>query len=208
MSEERKKAVAKMFAALDPKKTGKVSLEDLSKWYSVDKNPDFISGKKTREELVKEFLAYFEKAPTYKDGYITKEDFFDYFTNLSTLMVDDDLFMEIVEEGFKAPEEEKQDDEEMMKERVDTLVKTMRNRLLTQAKTQDEYLLRNLLNQYENDKSRGISVDELIWVLNKLGIAVDRKYVEGLFKNFDLNNDGAVDYEEFCSFMIENPYTK
>jgi len=208
MSEERKKEVAKIFAGLDPEKTGKVLLDDLSKWYSVDKNPDFISGKKTREELVKEFLAYFEKVPTYKDGYITKDDFFDYFNNLSTLMTDDEKFAEMVGEEFKAPEDQKKDDEEMMRERVDTLVKTMRNRLLTQAKTQDEYYLRSLLNQYDNDKSVGISVDQLIWVLLKLGIAVDRKYVEALFKRFPLNNSGAIDYEEFCTFMIQNPYTK
>eukprot|EP00826_Nyctotherus_ovalis_P036661 TRINITY_DN3273_c0_g1_i18.p1 TRINITY_DN3273_c0_g1~~TRINITY_DN3273_c0_g1_i18.p1 ORF type:complete len:215 (-),score=103.12 TRINITY_DN3273_c0_g1_i18:68-712(-) len=208
LSEERKKAVEKIFAGLDPKKTGKVSIDDLCKWYSVDKNPDFISGKKTREELLKEFLAYFEHYPTYKDGYITKDDFFDYFANISTLMIDDDQFAEMLEETLKAPEEEKGEDEEMIKERVDTLVKTVRNRLLTLAKTQDEYFLRNLLNQYDSDKSGGIDVEELTWLLYKLGIAVDRKYIEALLKRFDLNNSGAIDYEEFCSFIIENPYTK
>lgn len=42
----------------------------------MEKNPLFKAGKKTKEELLKEFLNQFE---TTKDGKVTKEEFYDYF---------------------------------------------------------------------------------------------------------------------------------
>lgn len=218
MNKERKIEVEKLYEKLDPDNTGKIRIEDIRKIYSLysaENHPDFKSGKKTKEELTNEFVKKFENVCKNQEGIITKEEFFDVFTDISTLAPNDDYFISLVGEPEAIPASAvigtvKSDKEEELvpKERVDALINTVRAKLLTLSKTQDEYLLRKLLDEYDTDRSGGISVDEFIWLLYKLGIAVEKKYVLALFERFDLNKSGAIDYEEFCYILTQHTYTR
>ena len=76
------------------------------------------------------------------------------------------------------------------------------------AKTQDEYMLRKLFHEMDSDKSGYVTPDELLAMLYKLGIDVENKYMLALFKKFDKNKSGTIELEEFCTFIINNPYAK
>lgn len=52
--------VKKAFAALDRDGSGKITTSDIEGIYDVSMNPEFLEGKKTREEIFKEFLNNFE----------------------------------------------------------------------------------------------------------------------------------------------------
>ena len=54
--------------------------------------------------------------------------------------------------------------------------------------------------------SGDLTIDELQGMLAKLGISADRKYMRGLFRKFDANDNGVIEFEEFCSFLINDPY--
>jgi Ca2+-binding EF-hand superfamily protein len=43
-------------------------------------------------------------------------------------------------------------------------------------------------------------------ILNKLGISCDRKYVSALFKKFDTNGNGLIEFEEFSNYIIYDAY--
>jgi Ca2+-binding EF-hand superfamily protein len=49
-------------------------------------------------------------------------------------------------------------------------------------------------------------MDELWNMLPKFGISCDRKFVSALFREFDTNKNGVMEFEEFVSFVIHNPY--
>ena len=51
--------------------------------YDVSMNPEFIEGRKSREQILTDFLSNFEGARGNNDGIITTEEFFDYYTDLS-----------------------------------------------------------------------------------------------------------------------------
>jgi Ca2+-binding EF-hand superfamily protein len=52
--------VKKAFAKLDKDGSGVVDIDDIKDVYSTAKHPDFISGKKTRDQVLCEFLETFE----------------------------------------------------------------------------------------------------------------------------------------------------
>ena len=70
----------------------------------------------------------------------------------------------------------------------------------------EEYVLRALFKQFDTNNSGDLTIDELTFMLMKLQIACDRKYVNALFQRFDENKNGVIEFEEFVDFVIRNPY--
>ena len=77
MTERRAKMVQKAFNILDREGSGVVSVKDISKClsakslvsiYDVSMNPEFIEGKKSKEQILTEFLNNFEGARGNHDG--------------------------------------------------------------------------------------------------------------------------------------------
>lgn len=224
LNAKRIAVLEKVYSRLDFTDSGKIKLSSIMKRFSVEKHPDFISGKKSKEELIKEFLSNFPGA--LQNGFITKEQFFDYYTEISTPIGSDDYFIELLaadwpgltetedvtleEKEPEAGEEEEEEDAKnaVPKERVDELIATLRLKLCNLTKTQDEFHLRKIFNDIDMDKSGCVSPSELHALLCKLGIMVEWKLVMALFKRFDKDGSGAIDLEEFCTFIINNPYTR
>ena len=94
MNDLRVKLVEAAFKKLDVTGDGTVTLEDLRKVYSVKDNPDFSSGRRNEEEILKAFLAKFEKN-TSTDGILTKQEFLDYYSGVSA-SIDDDLYFDLM----------------------------------------------------------------------------------------------------------------
>ena len=65
--------------------------------YDVSMNPDYIEGRKTREQILTEFLSNFEGVKGNKDGIVTKDEFFDYYTDLSMSVPSDEYFVRMME---------------------------------------------------------------------------------------------------------------
>ena len=68
-----------------------------------------------------------------KDGTVTKQEFFDYYTDISTSIASDEYFVEMIESAWMMLENE---EDLVHKERVDDLIRTLRLKLDNLAKTQ------------------------------------------------------------------------
>jgi len=86
LNEIRLKIVLKAFALLDKDHSGVVTAHDLSKIYDVSKHPDVKSHKKTKEQLLNEFIHGFEKD---KDGKLTLKEFISYYEDLGVSIPSD-----------------------------------------------------------------------------------------------------------------------
>ena len=86
--------ISTAFAQLDVEGNGFVTAEHLKNRYCVDKHPDFISGKKTRFECMQDFLQVFEVGGKV-DGKVTRQEFVNYYHNLSA-SIDDDQYFELM----------------------------------------------------------------------------------------------------------------
>ena len=58
--------------------------------YNTSQHPDFLSGRKSSEEILREFMTVWE---THKrDGIVTIEEFEDYYKDISASIDNDDYF--------------------------------------------------------------------------------------------------------------------
>lgn len=102
MSPFRKDLVKRVFKKLDFNENGYIDIDDVRKSYNARQHPDVRAGKKTEEEVLQEFLETFEahramnsvadKYSKQGDGQITLNEFFDYYSNVSASIDNDEYF--------------------------------------------------------------------------------------------------------------------
>lgn len=94
MSQFRQKLVMQAFNKLDRDHSGVIDINDLKGWYNAKKNPEVLSGKKTEDQVLLEFLETFEAHhnthnSTAPDHVVTKEEFLEYYNNISASIDND-----------------------------------------------------------------------------------------------------------------------
>ena len=196
--------VDRAFEILDKDGSGQISVKDIKHLYDVTKHKDFIEGTKTKEEVIEEFLDSFDGAKGNNDGVITKKEWDDYYTDLSMSLPTDEYFVQMMESVWGITEDE---DSEANQEYVREFVKLIRQKLLSMSNSSsDEYILRQIFNYFDTNESGNITIDELAGMVAKLKISVERKYLNGIMKKIDSDNNGAIEFKEFLNFIIMDPY--
>jgi Ca2+-binding EF-hand superfamily protein len=113
MNMARKKIVAQAYKKLDKDGNGWIDLDDVRGVYKANKHPEVMSGKKTEDQILQEFLETFESAHNMRnnsapDYVVTKEEFEEYYNNISASIDDDMYFMTMIANAWKLTEESKQ----------------------------------------------------------------------------------------------------
>ena len=113
MNMARKKIVAQAFKKLDKDGNGWIDLNDIRGVYNARKHPDVISGKKSEENILQEFLETFETAHNMRnneapDYVVTKEEFDEYYNMISCSIDDDQYFILMINNAWKLTEESRQ----------------------------------------------------------------------------------------------------
>ena len=106
MNEFRQKLVQQAFDILDVNKNGEISFEEIKNKYNVSGHPDVLSGKKTEEEVLKDFMNTFQETYNYlcgteSDNVITIEEFQEYYENVSMTIQDDAYFELLMNNAWK-----------------------------------------------------------------------------------------------------------
>ena len=70
----------------------------------------------------------------------------------------------------------------------------------------EEFTLRNIFKDLDLDQSGSLTVNEFASIFHKLAISCERKYISALFKKFDINCNGLIEFDEFANWMIYNAY--
>lgn len=112
MNAIRKRLVMQAFDKLDQDRSGFVEINDIKSFYNAKRHPDVIQGKKTEDDVLMEFLETFEvhhsacesRAP---DHIVTKEEFVEYYENISASCDNDQYFELMMNNAWKLNEANK-----------------------------------------------------------------------------------------------------
>ncbi len=95
LSVRRKRLVHMAFQVLDKDGNGVIELSDIAAAYNTSKHPQFMSGQRTKEDILMEFLSGFEVGDGEKDGKVTVQEFENYYSALSA-SIDSDNYFELM----------------------------------------------------------------------------------------------------------------
>jgi Ca2+-binding EF-hand superfamily protein len=90
LNRRREQLVLLAFDVMDRDKNGFIELDDIMKIYDASKHPDVLAGKRTKAEVLREFLDTFDAGE--KDGKVTPAEFCKYYANISSSIDEDDYF--------------------------------------------------------------------------------------------------------------------
>ena len=196
--------VEKAFNLIDRTNNGAISVDDIDAIYDVSQNQDFIDGKKTREEILQEFLNGFDGMRGNNDGTVTRQEWNDYYTDLAMSVPSDEYFVQMMESVWNICEDETAT---VTAEQIKHLTKTMRAKLLDFSGGQtEEMVLRNTFREFDLNENGVLTADELQALLVRLQMSVDRKFLTALLNKFDRNGNGVIEFDEFSNFLINDPY--
>ena len=127
--------------------------------YDVTSHKDFISGEKSKREIIEEFLNNFDGPRGNNDGVVTKGEFFDYYGDLSMSIPSDDYFVQMMESTWCISEDEQS---QVFKEQIHHLVGLVRHRLLELVNNSgNEAVMRKMFKDFDLNASGHITIDEL-----------------------------------------------
>lgn len=190
--------VMKAFAMMDKNNTGTIEMRDIIGIYDVSMNPDFLEHRKSREQILTEFMSNFEGAKGNRDGNITLEEWVDYYTDLSMSTPSDEYFVRMMESTWQVPEEE---NTAVTQQTVQHLLREVKARIWELAR-HDQKFLRKIFSDFDLNQSGALTIDETTNLIAKLKISVERKFVYPFFKVIDTNNSGGIEYDEFEAFIM------
>lgn len=204
LSERRKAMVTKAFELIDRNRNGNIGVADIDAIYDVSQNQDFIDGTKTRTEILEEFLNGFDGMRGNNDGTVSRQEWDDYYTDLSMSLPSDEYFVRMMESVWQICEDETST---VTLEQIKFLTKTIRSKLMDFSAGQtEELVLRNTFREFDLNKDGVLGSDELQALLVRLQMSVERKYLSALLKKFDRNGNGVIEFEEFVNFIVNDPY--
>jgi len=198
LTERRRAMVGKAFAMLDKDGSGAIQISDIAGIYDVSMNPEFLEGRKTRDQILSDFLGNFEGARGNADGIVTTQEFVDYYTDLSMSTPSDEYFVRMMESTWQVPEEE---NSQVTQQTVSHLLREVKSRVFELAR-RDPAFLRKIFNDFDLNQSGHLTIDEVTNLIAKLKISVERKYVYPFFKVIDKNNSGGIEYDEFEAYIL------
>ena len=99
MNPRREALVKKAFGVIDKDNSGILDISDIKGTYNAKKHPDVLSGKRTEEDVLLEFLDTFEASYATKhgesktrDGKVSLDEFLEYYQKISASLDNDDYF--------------------------------------------------------------------------------------------------------------------
>ncbi|GMH50882.1 hypothetical protein TrRE_jg5132 [Triparma retinervis] len=91
VSSLRRELIMLAFDVIDKDGNGVLEPEDVVDTYDASKHPDVLTGRKTRDEVLAEFLDTFDVGGE-KDGMVTRDEFVNYYKNVSASIDSDEYF--------------------------------------------------------------------------------------------------------------------
>ena len=134
----------------------------------------FIAGKASKEDLFQ--MCGFEAIA--KDGFVSKQDFIDLYTDISMFTETTASFVPMIEHCWQICSDQHCGIEAKA---VQHLVAVIRQKLMSMSSRQsDEYVLRTVFNEFDVNKDGTLSVNELEQMLIKLQIRCDKTFLNEL----------------------------
>jgi len=198
LTERREAIVWRAFGLMDRDGSGTIEVKDIEHLYDVSQHREFIEGTKTKPEILADFLNSFDGVTGDNDGVVTKEEWHEYYTDLSVSIPSDDYFVQMMESTWNICEDE---DDSVYSEKIGQYVSYVHSQLvnLTGGST-DEGLIRKIYDDFDLNQNGMITIDEFANMVAKLEISVERKYLRGIFREIDLDKSGAIEFDEFYTF--------
>ena len=200
MNEKRLAVVKHAWNSLDESRTGKISWGKLQTAYRADEHPRVKTREKKSEVVRAEYLETMGKRQ--QGGFVSEEGFIQYYADVNaTLPAEkDDYFVELVLKTWEITSSKSTSvTAERSAELEDIVFEKIRQR--THGADDEGKTAKKIFKHFDLEGFGTIQPAQFKKALETLGCVFTDSEIEALFRKFDSNGNGKVDYIEFASFV-------
>jgi len=222
LSPTRKKMVRTIFDALDKVggELGYLTIKSIENVYSVSNHPEVRAGKKSKEEVLQEFLNGFEGKEGNRDGKVTFDEWLKYYEEVSVSIDSDDYFGQMLASTWAHIKRKAANGatEPVLKftpqadvTRLEGLLrKYMYSKTVNDQNT--KRVVENAFKSFDTNGSGNVDFDEFVAALERFGLhttgrrpgvgGLPIEVVRTLFDKYDSDSSGSLDYKEFVNGLF------
>ena len=219
MNDFRKSLVNQAFKKLDVNGTGEITFDEMEAKYNAKDHPEVMNGKKTEEEIFKEFIDTFQDTYNYlcgteTDNIITIEEFMEYYENVSMTIEDDEYFEILLNNVWnldkiiklknirkeKINEVEKKEVEKIEDENFEIIMDKFKKEILSRGNG-GIISLNKQFKLIDGNNNKYLELPEFINALNEYKIGLTEEEIIQIFNKFDTNGNGIIEYDEFIKLL-------
>eukprot|EP00300_Choanocystis_sp_HF-7_P024042 c25438_g1_i1.p1 GENE.c25438_g1_i1~~c25438_g1_i1.p1 ORF type:complete len:298 (+),score=87.05 c25438_g1_i1:32-895(+) len=192
LNEIRQGLIDQVFEMLDADQSGTLEASDVAHRYDTKNHSQVAKGTKTHEQAITEFLQVFEGENGNKDGIISKEEFNDYYSGLSSLIEEDDYFGVMMSKAWGIPF--------LPEQEYQNILKMMREKALAKcggANQNPKTVVKKTFAFFDMDQNKLIDIHEFKSAMDGLVPGLSETEKELIFQKFDTDKSGTIDYDEF-----------
>jgi Ca2+-binding EF-hand superfamily protein len=199
MNEKRLAVVKHAWQFLDDSASGRVPLRKLLELYNSNAHPRVRTREKKPESVAAEFETCI--APRAQGGAISEQGFIEYYADVNaTLPAEkDDYFIDMVLKTWGLNTDKVMVSAARIKELEDIIFEKVRQR--THGADDEGKTVRKIFKHFDLDGYGTIEPDEFRKALETLGCVFKDFELDALFRKYDANSNGKLDYEEFAAFF-------
>lgn len=206
LNERRTSIIRQAFQKMDKTGNGIVDMEDVVGTYDASRHPLVISGQKTSDQIMVEFLEGFKDHSTGVSpgipGVVTWDNWVEYYRGVSASIVDDDYFVYMMEQAWRITESSKIGSDVPLEliHKIENVLREKIRQKTTPTAAESE-TLRKAFKHFDIDDSQSVSYAEFLFALERFGIVLEEKVSRALFADFDTNKSGRISYTEFAKVL-------
>jgi len=195
LSSPRRKSVMQVFHALDQLtpggERGYITIASISPIYSTSRHPAVIAGKKTKDEVLQEFLNGFEGTEGDRDGRVTLEEWITYYEEVSCNIDSDAYFVDMMDKCWARLKDRKPQARpasaeghpytegrvasgQSEKAQVDRLSEALRKSITSKVShgtvTQIKRFTEKAFREWDQDGAGTVSMAEFVQALERFGL--------------------------------------
>lgn len=199
LSGTRLAKVQEAFKKIDVDGSGVLTVDDIAGSFNANSHPDVIQGKKTAEQILKQFLSGFEGDSAQRgDGKVTWNEFIGYYTDLSGSIPSDAYFVDMMSRCWDISKAD-------TTAKIRTLCAVIRDKASQRTKGSQSpaELLRQTFKFFDEDESNVVNPTEFSKALERFGVVLSSDDLKLFFRTFDVDNSGSITYNEFVKKCME-----
>lgn len=144
---------------------------------------------------------------TDENASISRNDFTDFYADVSICCFDDKNFLNLVEKSWGITESAPL---KVHHKDLERLVAALRQNLLKMSNPRhnEEFCLRQVFRKFDRNNNGSVSAGELKCILEMIDLTADDHVLQALIDKCDINGNGCLEFEEFVHLVLGNRYHK
>lgn len=197
LSPQRRALTEQAFDLMDVDKSGELTFDDLKTKYDTSKHPKVKAGEWTPKQAIDEFIKVFEGDSGEANSVVTKDEWMEYHAGISANIDNDDEYGIMMSNNWGI--------EYIPQADIKKVMQIIREKAAQKGGDKNpKRVATDIFKYFDTNNTKTIDYKEFTKAMESFSSGLNEKAVKTLFKMFDHDGSGEIEYAELVNLVFES----